>query len=316
VSHPRTLELLQEGIAAAKAGEKERARPLLRAAAALDEGNELTWLWLAGAAETPAEALSCLERVLALNPTHERARAAVGPARVQAGVEAAKAGDKSRARLLLRQATEQDPGNETGWLWLASVAEAPAEAIGCLERVLQINPENERARGGLERYQTLLASSNGASSSPPNGSAAAELVAPSRRPPRLRTVLVVEESPALHELATETLEREGCRVFAANDGYEAIDVLRDKGAPDLIFLAVALPGIDGYQMCKLLRENPDTAGLPIVLLTNKDGFFSKMRARMCGATDCLPRPFETDDLVQALEKHCPAHDPAPAGSEA
>src|SRR5262249_17495741 len=77
--------------------------------------------------------------------------------RLQAAVAQAKAGHKLAARGLLREITEEDPQNEIAWQWLATVAEGPEEAIDCLERALEINPENERARQGLRRYQEQLA---------------------------------------------------------------------------------------------------------------------------------------------------------------
>jgi twitching motility two-component system response regulator PilG len=426
VSHPRALELLRDGIAAAKAGDREGARPLLRQAAALDGKSESAWLWLAGLAESPQEALNCLERVLALNPAHERARAAVKTARVQAGVAAAKAGDKPQARELLRAAVAHDPGNELAWLWLASVSETPPDAVACLERVLEINPANERARAGLDRYRSYVAAAEtpvapsartrpvatrpapaapawecplcggGADREPETCPECGALLAlaeedcypafdhlasdrlraaverlepaagrefaaafhlglaclnlgeveqahdalvgalrfnPSRRdlrawleerglisagpaaprpPARRRNVLVVDDSPTIRKLVALTLERGGCQVHAAAGGYEAIDVLRERGVPDLIFLDVSMPGMDGYQLCRLLRQNPDTSRLPIIMLSGKDGFFSKVRGRMCGSTEYLTKPFEPENLLRVVEKYCPAGEPAGA----
>jgi twitching motility two-component system response regulator PilG len=403
--------LLRDGIAAARAGARDEARPLLRAAAALDPCSEAAWLWLAGLAEAPLEAVDCLERVLALNPTHERARAALKSARLRAGVAAAKAGDKDQARRLLRAVVAHDPSNESAWLWLASVSETPPDAVACLERVLQINPLNERARAGLERYRTYFAAApQPAPAEEPAPEAAAwecplcghgddqeheecpecgallvltdeegylgrdwvkesrlqtavarlapeahhdaaaayhlglaylnladvdRAIAalqtalrlrpgdrglrdwldvrgcapvPERPRNRRRTVLVVDDSPTVRQAVSQILERGGCRVHTAAGGYEAIDSLRDKGVPDLIFLDVAMPGLDGYQLCKLLRHNADTAQVPIVMLSGKDGFFSKVRGRLSGSTEYLTKPFEAEGLLRIVDKYCPAED--------
>ncbi len=154
MSQVQTLAILKEGIAAAKAGNKVAARQLLRQAAALDPSSEAVWLWLAGLAESPLESVRFLERVLELNPAHEKARTALRAARVQAGIAAAKAQDRAQARLLLHRAVEHDPDSEIAWLWLASVAESAEEGARHLEKVLDINPNNERARAGLDRYRS------------------------------------------------------------------------------------------------------------------------------------------------------------------
>src|SRR4051812_19541968 len=157
VSDGRARDLLKEGIAAAKAGEQAHARLLLREAAAADPCGEAAWLWLAGAAESPQEALAYLERLLALHPTHEQARAAYRSARLQSGIAAARARDRAAARSLLRAAVLDEPGNEMALVWLATVAETPQESVAFLERVLEINPGNDRAREGLEHYRSQLA---------------------------------------------------------------------------------------------------------------------------------------------------------------
>ena len=86
MSQANPLTLLRDGIAAAKAGDKGRTRQLLRQATQLDPRNELAWLWLAGVAESPQDALNCLHRVLAINPANGRARDGLKSVRLQAAV--------------------------------------------------------------------------------------------------------------------------------------------------------------------------------------------------------------------------------------
>ena len=110
------------------------------------------------------------------------------------------------------------------------------------------------------------------------------------------------------------LECGGYTVRGAADGYEAVDLLRDRGAPDLILLAAALPGgLDGYQLCKLLRENPTTADLPILLMSEKAGLFRKMRGGLAGATAELAAPFTAEELMRVVGGYCPldAAEPSP-----
>jgi twitching motility two-component system response regulator PilG len=134
-------------------------------------------------------------------------------------------------------------------------------------------------------------------------------LAPSPEPGRRQTILVVDDSPTIRRLVTMTLERRGYLTRTAGTGYEAIDVLRDWGVPDLILLDIALPGMDGYELCRLLRQNIDTTNVPIVLLAGKDGFFTKVRGRLAGCSESISKPFELEGLLRVVERHCPLHQP-------
>ena len=113
MSQATALELLKEGIAAARAGNKALTRQLLREVTELDPRNEVAWLWYAGVADSPHESLTYLQRVLEINPTNERAKAGIKAARLQAGIVAAKARDRDQARRLLRQVTADDPATNS-----------------------------------------------------------------------------------------------------------------------------------------------------------------------------------------------------------
>ena len=167
VSQAEALQWLKRGVAFAKGGDKAAARPLVRRAVETDPSCELAWMWLASLEESAVESLAALERVLALNPA-TRARAAAHSARFQAGVAEAKASRKPSARALLRAVVAAEPGNESAWMWLANVADSPDEAAACLDKVLALNPANERARAGLARLR------------PPRRPVPAAPVAPSR----------------------------------------------------------------------------------------------------------------------------------------
>ena len=98
MSDMAVVDLVKQGVELARAGDKSRARPLFRQAVEDDPANEPALMWLASVAESPQEALTTLERVLALNPNHEQAHSAAHAARLKVGVAAAKAHKKSRAR--------------------------------------------------------------------------------------------------------------------------------------------------------------------------------------------------------------------------
>ncbi len=312
MSQTEAAELLKQAIALVRSGDKARARPLLRQVVEDDAANEAAWMWLASVAESPPEALSALEKVLALNPDHERARPAAHAARLQVGVAAAKAHKKARARALLRAVVAAEPDNEMAWMWLANVAESPAGAADCLERVLALNPANELARSTLDRCRSAAPSGRPAGPSAPVAPSVA-LADAAVRPDAGRTVLVVDDDPAVRESIALALKVRGYRSRTAADGYEAVDQLRERGAPDLFLLAARLPGgIDGYQLCKLLREHLGARAIPIVLMSEIDSILGKVRGRMAGAVAELVKPFEPEDLLRVVEQHCPPEERAGA----
>jgi twitching motility two-component system response regulator PilG len=145
--------LLQDGIAAAKEGDKASARTLLLKSAELDPHNEIPWLWLAYIADDAHQAIFYLKHVLEIDPLQEQARAGLRKALLYEGINLAKSGDREAARELLLEATELDSNNEITWLWLASVADSAENAIICLERAIEINPHNERSQRWLGKLR-------------------------------------------------------------------------------------------------------------------------------------------------------------------
>jgi len=161
-----TSTLLRDGITAARGGDKARARELLRLMTEADDRCEMAWLWLASVAETVVERVTCLERVLAINPANQQALTALGAIKstdsiarelLHMGVAAAKDGDRATATHLLLQVTDVEPQNENAWLWLASVAESPEDKLAYLQRVLAVNPANEHATQMFGRTKTQIA---------------------------------------------------------------------------------------------------------------------------------------------------------------
>jgi twitching motility two-component system response regulator PilG len=308
MSEIEVVDLVKQGVALARAGDKTRARPLLRQAVEDDPANESAWMWLASVAESPQDALTTLEQVLALNPDHEQAGSAAHAARLKVGVAAAKAQKKDRARELLQAVVGAEPDNELAWLWLANIADSPAEAATCLEKVLAINPDNGLARSTYERCRSsarLARIATPAEAIVPSA-APAEYEARYAHPTAPKTVLMVDDDPDVRKALARVLVDDGYQILAAADSYEAIAVLRDQGAPDLLLLAAALPGgMDGYQLCKLLRENAATSQTPMVLLSETSSFVSKMRGRMAGAAAELVKPFEASELLRVVNELCP-----------
>src|SRR5262249_46636519 len=128
-----------------------------------------------------------------------------------------------------------------------------------------------------------------------------------------KTILVVDDSPTIRKLVTMTVERRGYATRTAGTGLEAIDVIRDWGVPDLILLDITMPGMDGCPLCRLLRQNTETTNVPIIMLSGKDGFFSKVRGRIAGSTEYLTKPFEPERLLRVVERWCTVDEPVAPG---
>lgn len=414
-----SADLIQLAASAARTGHTDEARRHLVQLTQREPDNDTAWFWLFGMAESPQEALFCLEKALAINPGHERALAQLKTVRLQAGVAACQAGEKELGRKLLGQVLEEDPASEQAWLWLAALAEAPDEAIAYLQRVLEINPENERALSGINYYRSLPPPT------PPVTEAAWHcplchypheqpqtqcpsckgilhvqdpelfLVNPGLDPVKAReamlrydyilanpaegtnefmlhynlalahlnlrhfdegvthlrvavsvgkdthelrqqldellrfrehfdrvpgstlneavpkmawatlTILVVETQPNIRKLVSLTMKRSGFKVLEAANAYELGQTLQ-VGVPDLVFLQFELSGANGYQVCQMLRNNAQLQTVPVVLMSTKEGFLHRLRGRWSGCSDFITKPFEPEDLLRMVRKHCEA----------
>jgi DNA-binding response OmpR family regulator len=109
----------------------------------------------------------------------------------------------------------------------------------------------------------------------------------------MATVLVVDDDPKIRDLLRLYVTRDGHRVVFASDGGEALASARQR-TPDLVLLDVMLPGIDGFEVCRLLREESD---VPIVLLTARSGDSDKVIGLDLGADDFVVKPFSPRELM-------------------
>ena len=118
--------------------------------------------------------------------------------------------------------------------------------------------------------------------------------------PKGKTILVVDDSPTVCKLVAGKLEKSGHEVFCSNDGPQALELLEGL-VPDLVLLDINMPKMDGYQVCKLIRNNHATQNVPVVMISGKDGFFDKVRGRMAGTTGYITKPFGPETLMKAVE---------------
>lgn len=115
-------------------------------------------------------------------------------------------------------------------------------------------------------------------------------------------VLVVDDSPTVRKIVQLTLNRERIHVVTAGDGLTALAAVSDT-LPDLILLDIMLPHMDGYNICHLVRNNPEYRDLPIIMLSGKDGIFDRMRGKLAGSTEYMTKPFDSTELVQTVRRH-------------
>jgi twitching motility two-component system response regulator PilG len=165
-----------------------------------------------------------------------------------------------------------------GWLNLARVyfnLNRSAEALPCLKQACELRPSETALHLVTARLE------------------------------QRRLVLAVDDSMTLRRILAIMLERHGHRVLTATDGMQALALLNEH-VPDLILLDITMPRMDGYQVCKVIKQNPYTKHIPVVMLSGNDGFFDKVKGKLAGATDYITKPFEEDALAAAVGKHLKA----------
>lgn len=315
--------LLEEGIALARQQNKSRARWLLMEASALHPQSEEAWFWLAAVAEKTSDAVRCLQKVLKLNPQHTEAI--------------------NKLNQLYSMEANFTPVVKA-WQCPMCAAGFQVELAACpncrvklnltdLEAVLN-NKEADRdvLLNAIQYYQNALESTEEFNSHyylglaylhlgqfsesiqhfrrasglrPDDLTLKAQLIVLEQKRTEIeaRTVLVIDDSATIRKLVSMTLEKQGHRVMEAAEMMEALAKL-NEATPDMILLDICLPGMDGYQICKIIKAYPSTKDVPVVMLSGKDGFFDKVRARLVGAQGYLTKPVVPNDLIKAVEAYC------------
>lgn len=115
-------------------------------------------------------------------------------------------------------------------------------------------------------------------------------------------VLVIDDSKTIRRTAETLLKKEGCEVVTAVDGFEALSKIADH-KPDIIFVDIMMPRLDGYQTCALIKHNAMFKKTPVIMLSSKDGLFDRARGRIVGSEQYLTKPFTKDELLGAIQNH-------------
>ncbi len=115
-------------------------------------------------------------------------------------------------------------------------------------------------------------------------------------------VMVIDDSATIRRSAETMLSKEGCEVETAVDGFEALAKIAHM-KPQLIFVDIMMPRLDGYQTCAIIKNNDKFKATPVIMLTSKDGLFDKARGRIVGSDQYLTKPFTRDEILSAVRRH-------------
>lgn len=115
-------------------------------------------------------------------------------------------------------------------------------------------------------------------------------------------VMVIDDSKTIRRSAESLLQKAGCEVITADNGFEALPMISSQH-PDIMFIDIMMPRLDGYQTCALVKNNPKYRDIPIIMLSSKDGLFDRAKGKVVGAEQYLTKPFTRDDLLGAIRTH-------------
>lgn len=113
-------------------------------------------------------------------------------------------------------------------------------------------------------------------------------------------VMVIDDSNTIRRSAEIFLKASGCQVILAEDGFDALAKISNEH-PDLIFVDIMMPRLDGYQTCSLIKRNARYKTTPVIMLSSKDGLFDRARGRMVGSDQYLTKPFTQETLLDAVQ---------------
>ncbi len=115
-------------------------------------------------------------------------------------------------------------------------------------------------------------------------------------------VMVIDDSKTIRRSAETLLKKVGCDVVTATDGFEALAKITEHH-PDIIFVDIMMPRLDGYQTCALIKNNQTFKATPVIMLSSKDSIFDRARGRIVGSEEYLTKPFSKEDLIGAITSH-------------
>ena len=115
-------------------------------------------------------------------------------------------------------------------------------------------------------------------------------------------VMIIDDSNMIRRSAEIFLKSSGCEVILAEDGFEARSKIVDN-QPNIIFIDIVMPRLDGYQACMLINKNPTYQFIPVIMLSSRDGLFDKAKGRIAGSDNYLTKPFTAESLLSIIRKY-------------
>ncbi len=115
-------------------------------------------------------------------------------------------------------------------------------------------------------------------------------------------VIVIDDSKTIRRTAEALLKKAGCEVITATDGFESLSKVMEH-QPNIIFVDIMMPRLDGYQTCALIKNNPAFKKIPVVMLSSKDGLFERARSRIVGAEHYMTKPFTREELLNTIKTY-------------
>jgi twitching motility two-component system response regulator PilG len=115
-------------------------------------------------------------------------------------------------------------------------------------------------------------------------------------------VMVIDDSNTIRRSAEMFLKQAGCKVILAEDGFDALSKIASQ-LPNVVFVDIMMPRLDGYQTCSLIKRNSRFKSTPVIMLSSKDGLFDRARGRMVGSDQYLTKPFTKESLIEAVQQY-------------
>ncbi len=112
-------------------------------------------------------------------------------------------------------------------------------------------------------------------------------------------VVLIDDSNTIRRSGEIFLSQAGCQVVLAEDGFDGLSKVVDT-KPDVIFVDVMMPRLDGYQTCALIKNHPEYKNTPVIMLTSKDSLFDRARGKLVGSNQYLTKPFSKKSLIDAV----------------
>lgn len=299
------------------AGQLEQARGRWREALDIAGSDVELWLGYADACDDHTEAMRAVHAAQELDSHDPRVLEALAALNGQAiDPSALPSPDDAFARFEVLAPSESiDGGEAVDDEALDALAQLGQSAVSIIanEPVADVTPEaaaEQVSPGDMTiAAPPVLESSPEVSGETP---VALDVPPPAAEPPAVApvaveegpaTVMVVDDSPTIRKILGLTLERAGYNVVLENNGNAALQRL-ESVLPKVILLDIAMPDLDGYEVCKRIKQDPRTNAVPVIMLSGKGAFFDKVKGHMAGATEYLTKPFETPAVLAVVNNHC------------